>query len=378
VVTGFGAWLDPRHPEHQRRRKIFQSKLDQAISRSAPTVVYDVNAYQRIHGAGSPDQAVRVSPAFPFSQRSDLGVLVADRCQRAKLSAAGVPFDASSDTSRIDFVRWYPNGLHPLTQSSVTQAIVEALANPDASFWRLRQCRPLSQTLALTPAQLIAVARSWLTLVALDLVDADRGRVWLGSTATTIPSDAQALAGTVRTPADASEWLAVALKSLPARIVRYTTDSSALDWYVDLVAFGGYGAQNAGQQEDLVAINGVGSPEVADADVDVQALRRWILDAELVTSQRSPKPERAGLRTGAPDERVHALREWLVSWHDQLDEWVSGATEDPLAYYVTHPLPPESELFPYFKAAAAQLIAFVERVGEEGPARGVVRGVKLG
>lgn len=362
VVTGFGTWLNRKHPDHLDRWALFKTKLDQAVLRAAPTVVYDITAYQRVHGSGDPKQAVRVSPAFPFSKQSQLGVAVESVFEDANLGKGGLPFDSTSDSPRIDLIRWFPDGLHPLTQSSVTQAIIQQLTAADNSFWELRQARPLSQTLPLTPAQMIAVARAWLAIVSLSLIDSERGVIWLGATETSIPTDA-VTPGAAGVPTNAGSWLRVLLNSLLVRVARYTTDERSLQFYTELVRFGGYGDSNADDQEDLVSLSGVGSPAVNQAAVDVEVIRAWVSHGISVAKDRVPRPERAGEASASVKERAETLLSFLNGQLNAWDQLVADSRRDP-SIYVARRVSVEHEMFPYFKTAAAQLISLVERVAD--------------
>lgn len=177
---------------------------------------------------------------------------------------------------------------------------------------------------------------------------------------------------------NASGWLQIALESLPYRLMMYPTDTSALDFYVALLALGGYedGAQS-GQAQETTMNSSQGGPlsnAVAQQEVEIDALRLWVDTG--VTEKGAPEPaeDLAGTAAGDIEERLAAVRSYLEAATEIVDRLYEDSLRDnevPEAESL-----PEQELAPYLLGAIKQVEGMLAR--RHRPQQGGGRGQRVG
>lgn len=369
VKMGLSAWLEEGHDvgEFDSRLISFAASLNAAIVKAAPSVLPSTNALQSIHGKKNIQETLTVSPYFPFAGESKQSAAVKEVVSKIQgLQSDNLKFEnaGNENPSRIDFLRTYSDGLHPLALSSLTDSVRLSLADPGAKYWLARRSRPLAGALGLTPAQLVALARGWLLTTMLGLIDVESGHTYFSGVESEIPRDrlTDQVGLAALGPNRASTWLSAALGSLPVRLFNFGEDPRSLDWYVALLVLGGYleGHADSGvEQEGMLMQHGVESLEVRRATIACEALSAWIRTGTSLSLRAKPDESKVGSATGSADERrdavIATLKEKVTAhtdWHNQ----ILAQTEGKAEMLVT----PEAELGPHFITALHQLLEQVQ------------------
>ena len=367
VKMGFSAWL--KEGDFDSRLHSFAVNLASAITKAAPSVLPSTNALQVIHGSQNVEETLTVSPYFPFAAESKQSAAVKEVVAKFDgIKASDLPFNNAGveNPSRIDFLRTYPDGLHPLALSSLTDSVRLSLVDPGAKYWLARRSRPLASALGLTPAQLVALARGWLVTTMLGLIDVEKGHTYFSGDGSEIPRDrlTDQVGLAALGPNSASVWLSCALGSLPVRLFNFGENPRSLDWYVDLLDLGGYlegHAASGVEQEEMVMKHGVESLEVRCAKIECEALAAWIRTGTLLSTNAAPDKAKVGSNADTAEERRKAvaatLKEKMTAfedWHNKILLQTEGKPEQLVR--------PEAELGPHFITAMCQLLEQVNRL----------------
>jgi hypothetical protein len=367
VRLGLGKWLDQNDPDFTDRRQVFETRLSTAVARATPVITFDAGALQAVHGMNRPKEEIVASPYFPFPSTSIVANIVRSVVQSNDLDPASVDFKTGAgDPSRVEFIRSYTDGLHPLALASLTSPVTNAIAGADRNFWLARRTRPLAQSLGLTPAQIVAFARGWLVLLSLNLIDCNKGRTFLDSKWVDIPRDRIARGQKPSNFADgpsvvAATWLRIALESLAVRLFKYPSNPTSLDWYVKVLALGGYvdGDQTARDQETLVSSGGIESVDDTAPRLTLDALSAWIDSGTKHDDAPTPFPETAGsAEQGDGSVRRERLLRFLDTSLEARTDWIDQALSGPFPLK-QESISASSELALHFIRAMEQVRAVV-------------------
>lgn len=360
---GFGKWLDSTHPEYSSRAAEFAEQFERAVRNAAPLVQYDLETFTNIVSADAMEERLIIEPDIPVSESAQLAQELKHRVSgiHRGLSLDGGDFAIGGrDTSQIEVMRSFDQGMHPLAFSSLTRSIVDGFGAASDRYWSFRRARPLSHSLGLSPAQVLALVRGWLVVRILNLLDTSAGKIWMGDRWHPIPKDRlrglHRFFGADGTP-DASAWLEIALESLPIRLMQFPYDKSSLDFYVALAALGGYndGTVTAKDQEGAMNASdgGVGSQATRSLPIRLEALQMWIETGVVAAGAPTPIADLAGSSAASSAERLAAVTAYLDAAEEKIESFVKNALlldGDPQPVMIA-----EEQLALHFSTALSQV-----------------------
>ena len=360
VHEGFRGWLDPNGIHIVTRRARFADKFELALRSAEPTVAFSQDAMLRIRGAGQvePTEALAVSPYLPFADTDPLASEVRQLLAPLRLGLSNDNLVVNeADTSELNFVRSFTEGIHPLALSSLTDPILKSVREAEQKYWVGRRSRPLAHSLGLTPAQVTAFCRGWLVLRLLDLIDVKTGKVHHELQPIAIPRDrltgkltAENLALSRKVGANRDVWFRIALESLPLRLVNYPRDEKSLNFYVSVIELGGYQGTDADAQEQLARKGDVS----LDDNLYIEILEAWLKDG-VKPGELNEAGDFAQRYQDVKTTLTDLEHTWAV-WTERLEAGEIESVRDPA------PLTAPQQMSRHYLDAVRQLLDYVAAI----------------